>query len=609
MFIRLAYVKIEYNEEYYYKAIDLWTRNIKTNLQRGLIYDRNNNLIVGNQVTNTVYVIPKQIKDKRLVAEKLSTILKVDENTIFNDINKNVSIVELKKYGKNISITNAIEISKLNLKGVYLLNDSIRDYVYGNVLAQTLGIVGVDNQGITGLEHIYDEIIKGSSNILNIYTDGHGNLLNDFPISYNESDLGYNLYLTIDIGLQLSLERVMHNAFIKYNAEWILGLVMNPKTSEIYAIGNYPTFDMKNYQEFNQELYNRNLPIFQSYEPGSTWKFVTFSAGLEEHVFSLDEEFYDPGYYIVDGVRIRDWKAGGHGKETYLNVIENSCNPGFINIGLRLGKEKLFSYIEKYGFGSKTNIDLLGESTGIIFDINNIGNVELATTSFGQGVSVTPIQLVNAFSAGINGGILNKPYIVKGIGKTNSNYIETKPKEVRRVISEETSKTLSYALESVVARGTGRSSYIEGYRVGGKTGTAQVVKDGKYSSGEYILSFIGAGPMDDPEVVCYIAIKSPKNTIQYGGVVAAPLVKEVLIDAFTILGIDKRNNGIEFIPRYYIDKRVFNVENYIGKTIKEINRYTNYEIIIEGTGNKVIAQLPEYGEKIVEGGYVILYTD
>jgi len=609
LFIRLAYVKIEYNEEYYYKALDLWTRNVKSNLQRGEIYDRNNNLIVGNKITNTVYVIPKQVVDKRATSKELSKILNVDENKIFNDINKNVSIVELKKYGKNLDFATATAISKLNIKGVYLLNDSVRDYVYGNTLAQTLGIVGIDNQGITGLEYIYDELIKGSSNILNIYSDGHGNLLDDFSISYNESELGYNLYLTIDLAIQLSLERVMYNAYTKYDAEWILGLVMNPKTSEIYAIGNYPTFDLNNYQDYNQELYNRNLPIFQSYEPGSTWKFVTFSAGLEEKVFSLEEEFYDPGYYIVDGVRIRDWKAGGHGKETYLNVIENSCNPGFINIGLRLGKEKLFSYIDKYGFGKKTGIDLLGESSGIIFDLDNVGNVELATTAFGQGVSVTPIQLVNAFSAGINGGMLNKPFIVKGIGKSYNDMIETNVKNVRRVISEDTSKTLAYALESVVARGTGRSSYIDGYRVGGKTGTAQVVKDGKYSEGDYILSFIGAGPMDDPEVVCYIAIKHPKNTIQYGGVVAAPLVQEVLIDAFSILGTEKRSDGIEFNPRYYIDKKTFVVDSYVGKKISQINRYTNYEIIIEGTGDEIIAQLPGAGEKIIEGGYVILYTN
>jgi stage V sporulation protein D (sporulation-specific penicillin-binding protein) len=258
LFIRLAYVKIEYNDEYYYKALDLWTRNIKSNLQRGEIYDRNNNLIVGNKITNTVYVIPKQINDKRATSKALANIFGVDENIIFNDINKNVSIVELKKYGKNIDFSKATAISKLNIKGVYLLNDSVRDYAYGNTLAQTLGIVGIDNQGITGLEYIYDELIKGSTNTLNIYTDGHGNLLDDFSIDYKENELGYNLYLTIDLAIQLSLERVMYNAYTKYDAEWILGLVMNPKTSEIYAIANYPTFDLNNYQEYDQELYNRN---------------------------------------------------------------------------------------------------------------------------------------------------------------------------------------------------------------------------------------------------------------------------------------------------------------------------------------------------------------
>ena len=608
LIIRLGYIKIAYNEEYYNKAMDLWTRNIKSNVQRGNIYDRNNNLIVGSRITNSVFVIPSQVKDKTKTAKLLANILNSDYNSILTEISKNTSIVQLKKDGRNISIEKATKIVELNLDGVYLITDSVRDYLYDDLLAPTIGIVGSDNQGITGLEYVYDSLIGVEKNILNLYTDAHGNSLLDFTTSYNKSTLSNNLYLTVDLAIQLSLERVLKEAVSKYDPEWILGIVMNPKTSEIYAIANLPSFDLENYQEYSQELYNRNLPIFMSYEPGSTWKFVTFSAGLEEEVFSLDETFYDPGYYVVDGVKIKDWKVGGHGKETYLNVIENSCNPGFINIGLRLGKDKLFSYIENYGFGKKTGVDLLGESSGIIFNKEKIGNVELATTSFGQGVSVTPIQLVNAFSAAINGGILHKPYIVKGIGTSYYEMVETKNEIINQVISSETSKKLAYSLESVVARGTGRGAYISDARIGGKTGTAQVVKDGKYSEGEYILSFIGAGPMDDPEVVCYIAIKSPKNTIQYGGVVAAPLVKEVLIDCYSILDIPYRNDGIEFVPRYYIDKRLFTVDNYVGLDIKKINKYTNYESIIEGTGSKVLAQMPDAGEKIIEGGYVILYT-
>ena len=608
LIIRLGYIKIAYNEEYYNKAMDLWTRNIKSNVQRGNIYDRNNNLIVGSRITNSVFVIPSQVKDKTKTAKILANILNSDYNSILTEISKNTSIVQLKKDGRNISIEKATKIVELNLDGVYLITDSVRDYVYDDLLAPTIGIVGSDNQGITGLEYVYDSLIGVEKNILNLYTDAHGNSLLDFTTSYNKSTLSNNLYLTVDLAIQLSLERVLKEAVNKYDPEWILGIVMNPKTSEIYAIANLPSFDLENYQEYSQELYNRNLPIFMSYEPGSTWKFVTFSAGLEEEVFSLDETFYDPGYYVVDNVKIKDWKAGGHGKETYLNVIENSCNPGFINIGLRLGKDKLFSYIENYGFGKKTGVDLLGESSGIIFNKEKIGNVELATTSFGQGVSVTPIQLVNAFSAAINGGILHKPYIVKGVGQSFYEIIENKSVELSRVISSNTSKTLSTSLESVVARGTGRSAYIANARIGGKTGTAQVVKDGKYSDGEYILSFIGAGPMDDAEVVCYIAIKNAKNTIQYGGVVAAPLVKEVLIDCYSILDINLKYDGIEYNPRYYIDKRLFTVENYVGLDVKKINKYTNYEIIIEGNGTKVLAQLPDAGEKIIEGGYVILYT-
>ena len=229
---------------------------------------------------------------------------------------------------------------------------------------------------------------------------------------------GFDLYLTVDLDIQICLERVLDNALARYNPDEIIALVMDPKTSEILAIASRPTFNPSRYQDYDQAVYNRNLPFWKSFEPGSTFKVVTFAAGLEEKVFSLEENFYDPGYALVDGARIRDWKAGGHGKQTFLQVIQNSCNPGFVEIGLRLGKQKFFEYVNLFGFGQKTGIDLLGESTGIIFNPAKIGQVELATSAFGQGISVTPIQLVNAACAAVNGGYLNQPTILKGLASS-----------------------------------------------------------------------------------------------------------------------------------------------------------------------------------------------
>ena len=502
----------------------------------------------------------------------------------------------------------ALEIAKANLQGVYIVGDTTRYYPYHSLLAQVLGITGVDNQGITGIEAMYDEYLAGDIGALQVFTDAHGDVIFDMTSLYDKAEQGNDVYLTIDLNLQISLERILDNAMIQYNPDEIAGIAMNPKTGEILAMASRPTFDPSHYQDYNQEIYNRNIPIWKCYEPGSTFKIVTFSAGIEEGIFNLDDVFYDPGYAVVDGARLRDWKAGGHGKETYLEVLQNSCNPGFVSIGLKLGKERFFTYLSNYGFGKKTGIDLLGESDGIIFNPDKIGNVELATSAFGQGNSVTMIQLVNAASAAVNGGLLMKPYILKEI-KTNKSILQkNEPTIIRRVISEATSKKTANALECVVALGTGRGSYVEGLRVGGKTGTAQIAENGRYVSGKYILSFLGIAPMDDPEVAIMITVLNPKNTIQYGGVVVAPMVKEFLTESISILDIAKRDNGVALSPRYWIDKNIYTVDDYIGMKTKKLPLSSKYQFIVYGNGDTVRTQIPEPGEKIIEGGYVIIYT-
>ena len=347
---------------------------------------------------------------------------------------------------------------------------------------------------------------------------------------------------------------------------------------------------MKNLVKLRVE--KENLPIWKNYEPGSVQKIITYAAGLEENVFKMDETYNDPGYLIIDGVRIKDWKVGGHGTETFLQVIENSCNPGFMTIGMRLGKDKLFKYIKNFGLGSKTGIDLLGESSGILFNEEKIGNVELATASFGQGNAVTAIQLVNAASAAVNGGILHKPYVLSKIVREDELILKKEAEMIRRVISNETSEKVKYALESVASRGTARGAFIDGYRVGGKTGTAQIAENGGYVSGKYILSFMGIAPMNDPEVLIYLAITNPKNTIQYGGVVCAPIVKEALQESFPILNIKPSNDGISLDARYYIDKRIFLVDDYLGMKVKSLPYTNKYNFIIEGNGNIISSQDP-----------------
>lgn len=607
--IRLAFVQFVSSKEIIEKAYDLWSRNIPVEGQRGIIYDRNGKPIVNNKLAPSVGVIPRQIENKEEVAQFLSEVLEVEYDEILRHITKNVSVEMIKPEGRKLTIEQAKKIIDKNYKGVYIVGDTRRNYLYDNYLAHVLGFVGIDNQGITGIEYIYDDYLMGSHGHSSYFTDAKGGALSQLYGIYEAPTKGMDIYLTIDIDLQILLERVLENTNARYQPDQMLGLMMNPKTGEILAMASYPSYDPENYQAYDQEIYNRNLPIWMSFEPGSTFKIVTFSAGLEEGVFKLDDTFYDPGYKMIGKTRIKDWKAGGHGLQTFLEVIQNSCNPGFMEIGERLGKERLFSYIEKYGFGKKTGVDLLGESTGIVFDLDNVGPVELATASFGQGNSVTPIQLVNATSAAINGGILYQPYVLKEVRMpiTNELIYEQKPKPIRRVISEETSKLMRYALENVVAKGTGRNAFIDGYRVGGKTGTAQKAVDGVYLENNYILSFVGAAPMNDPKLVVYVAIDNPKNTIQYGGVVAAPIVKEIMQEALQILGIPKQKDQIEKDLRWGLDIRYYVVPDLIGKKKNELPPAIYYRYEFLGEGNVVKFQSPEPYEKIPEGSTILLY--
>lgn len=609
--VRVGYVQVVKGEVYIDRAFKLWTRNIPVSTQRGKIFDCNGKLIVGNTLAPTVSIIPKQVKDKEYTMEKLAALLGVKKEKIAPHFQKNVSVEIIKPAGKNISLETAKKIIAADLDGVYVSSDVVRYYPYGNTLSHVLGIVGIDNQGITGVEYIYDNFLMGRPGSQNIYTDAHGNKYPNLTGTYTVPASGFDLYLTIDIDIQLTLERVLDNAAALYDPVEVFGLVMNPKTAEILAMASRPNFDLQNYQQYDQELFNRNLPIWKSFEPGSTFKIVTYAAGLEEKVFSLDERFYDSGSISIDGARIRCWKAGGHGDQDFVEVIQNSCNPGFVTIGLRLGKERLFSYIDAFGFGKKTGVDLLGESTGIVFNPDKIGNVETATSAFGQGNTVTPIQLINAANAAVNGGVLNTPHILKGFGipGTNTLIFQQDTKFVRRVISEETSAVMRDVLERVVALGTARSAYIEGYRVGGKTGTAQIPIDGVYVPGKYILSFLGIAPMNDPRVSAYIAINQPKTSIQYGGVIVAPMLKEVLLDSLSLLDVEKQEGGIPRDSRWWVDKFLYTVDDYIGRNPKTIGFHPHYRIKIVGDGDIIIAQSPEPGQKIVQDGYVILYTD
>lgn len=593
--LKVFYIQVFQYQKLNSLANDLWQRNLPITPDRGLILDRNGKVLASNITTTSLYLVPNQIKNKEEVAKTLSEILEVPYDEMYKHVSKRTSIERVHPEGRQLSFEIADKINSYNYDGIYLLKEAKRYYPYNDLLSHVLGYVGIDNQGLSGLELKYNEELTGTSGSIKYYSDAKGNRLNKAE-EYKEAICGNNVYLTIDLDLQQSVERELDNAVAKYNPEHALAIAINPKTGEILAMASRPSYNPNEYQTYTQEVLSRNLPIWMTYEPGSTMKITTLSAAINEGVVNLfTDTFFDSGSINVDGATIHCWKSGGHGAQTFLNVVENSCNPGFVNLGFRLGKEKLFKYIKDFGFGEKTGIDLTGEAKGILFDLDRVGNVELATTAFGQGISVTPIQQVRSVSAAINGGTLYQPYIVKRVenATTKETISEVNPTVIRQVITEESSKLVRFALENVVAHGSGRNAYIENYRIGGKTGTAQKVNNGRYMVGNYILSFIGFLPADDPEIVLYVAVDNPKGVTQYGGVVAAPIAKAIFSSYIEMNNVPKSKDTI---PKTYnwLDTKYSILPNVIGKTIKEANNILkDYKIEYSGEGNKVIYQSPE----------------
>lgn len=607
--------KVFYIEVIDYKKLNslasgLWSRNLPIEADRGNIYTVDGEAIASNLTTTSLVFIPNQIKNKNLVAEKISEILDVPKSKIEEHLYKKSMMERVHPEGRRLSYKIADKIENLHFDGVYLLKESKRYYPHNEMLSHVLGYVGIDNQGLSGLELEYDDILTGEYGSIQYFSDAKGNNLERNSV-YVEPEDGLDIYLTVDYGIQSSIERELDNVVLRYNPDGAWAIAMDPNTGEILGMSSRPNFNPNSYKDYDTETINRNMAIWASYEPGSTFKILTLSAAVNEgKVDLLKDTFYDGGSVNVGGARIKCWKHGGHGSQTFLEVVQNSCNPGFVELGNRLGKETLFDYINKFGYGKKTGIDLNGEATGILFSLDKVGPVELATTAFGQGVSVTALQQVVAVSAAINGGTLYKPYIVKRVAYHENGQIikEVKPTIVRdNIVTKDTSEKVRMTLESVVSLGTGRNAYIDGYRVGGKTGTAQKVNNGIYMQGNYIVSFIGFLPANDPKIVVYLAIDNPKGVTQYGGTVSAPIVKNIMEDAITSLNIEKQDGGTEKKYQWY-DKKYYTVPNVVGKSKKEAtSMLKSFSVEYSGSGDVVVNQSPDSDSRIAEGEKVRLY--
>ncbi|NEU29471.1 stage V sporulation protein D [bacterium LRH843] len=608
--LRLGYVQFAIGNWLTDRAEDSWSRDVPFEAKRGEIRDRNDVVLATNVSAPSVLVVPRQVDDPVVAAEKLASVLQMDRQKVYELITKKASIVRLNPEGRKMAKEKANEVRDLRLPGVYIAEDSKRHYPFGSYLSHVLGFAGIDNQGLTGLEAYYDENLKGEKGHVSFFATAKGSRMPNLADEYFAPVNGLDLRLTIDSRVQTIIERELDIAEATYNPDGAIAIAMNPNTGEILGMSSRPDYNPENFRNVPPEIYNQNKPVWMQYEPGSTFKIITLAAAIEEgEVDLLKDSYYDRGSIEVAGRHLRCWKKGGHGQQSFLEVVQNSCNPGFVVLGERLGKDRLFDYIENFGFGKKTGIDLQGEGTGILFKRDRVGPLEQATTAFGQGVAVTPLQQVAAVSAAINGGYLYQPFLAKEwIDPLTGEVVDEQvPVMKRQVISKETSKEVRYALESVVAQGTGKGAFVDGYRVGGKTGTAQKAKDGRYLENNHIVAFIGFAPADDPQIVVYVAIDNPKDTVQFGGVVAAPIVGKIIGDSLRAMGVEKREGQIEK-ELIWSDQPLIEVPDLIGRTQREINEsYYELRADIAGEGKYVLTQSPEPGVKVPAGSTIRLY--
>ena len=547
---RLVWLMI-FDAEYYQElAQDLHEREREIKAARGEIVDRNGVVLAANRTVCTISVIHSQIEDPEKVIEVLCAELGLEESEVREKVEK---VSSMEKIKTNVDKETGDRIREYDLAGVKVDEDYKRYYPFDDLASRVLGFTGGDNQGIIGLEVKYEDYLKGTNGTILTVTDARGVELDTVAEDRIEPVAGETLQVSLDYNIQAYCQQAAENVLEEKQAEAVSILLMDPRNGEIYAMVNVPEFDLNDPYELNtggdaaslsdeelQEQLNqmwRNRCINDTYEPGSTFKIITASACLEEGVVSLDDTFVCPGYRIVEDRKIRCHKVGGHGQETFVQGIQNSCNPVFMDIGLRLGSDRFYDYFEKFGLLKLTNVDLPGEAGTIMHRKEDIGTVELATMTFGQSFQVTPVQMAVTVSSIINGGIRVTPHVGTAVLDENGNMIEEFEYEVEKdIVSEKTSETMRMLLESVVSEGSGKNAYIEGYSIGGKTATSQTLPR---SANKYISSFIGFAPADDPQILGIVIIHDPQG-VYYGGTIAAPVLRDIYDNVLPYLGIEKK---------------------------------------------------------------------
>lgn len=551
----MFYIQIVQGKDLQSKAIDQWTRDLPVAASRGLIVDRNGVVLADNSEVYAVYLRCRLLGDADKTAEVLAETLDMDENALKEKIRTHAtSEITVKKKVNKSAIA---KLKEYDLPGVYFTTDSKRVYPYGDMLCQILGYTSVDGAGQSGLELRYDEYLKGYDGEILYESDLTGVDIDGKSARYIRATDGLNVRLTIDYEIQRICDAVTQAAYLEYSPKTAAIIVIDPSNGQILAVSENPSYDLNDVPRNDAELLNkasRCSLIVDSYEPGSTFKVLTAAANIEEYLngnpkaFSLNYVFNSSRYRIVDGKKIKCWSNHANGKHSNENLamaLNNSCNPCFVDIGLSLGKEKMYEYIEKFGYGKTTGVDFNGETSGMLVPESAVKNGDIARISFGQTIAVTPLQLACATAAAVNGGTYYEPYFVKDIYDKNGRIAEIiNPKAKRRVISEKASRILAGYLEGVVRDGSGKQAYIAGYKVGGKTGTAQKFENGVLSVGKNVMSFVGFFPANNPKYLALAIVDEP-NGGRYGSTVAAPLVKKVfegIIESKNIKAFEKVEN-------------------------------------------------------------------
>ena len=602
--VRLFVLQIVNGSSLQLRATDQWTRDLAIVAPRGSIYDRTGSTLAVSYTTYNVYVRAREETSPSKTATLLSQALELDFSTVYQKVsNRKVSevLIKMQVDGETAEI-----IYNYKLNGVYLAENSDRYYPNGNLLTQVLGFISVDNVGQTGVEAYYNDYLKGSDGYSYVQSDLQGKEIGGSLRYYYPASAGSNLTLTIDSKMQLIVEQTLEQIMEEQKAKGVAGMIMNAKTGEILALSNKPSFDLNDVPRDDLEALfdqSRVKLVTDIYEPGSTFKILTVAAALEAGVCSLDDTFYCPGYRIIDGVRIRCWRTIGHGNQTLAEAFSNSCNCCFMDLALRLGVDRFYEYMTKFGLGVKTGIDIAGEGSGMLMAKSLVKNVDLARMGFGHAVALTPIQLLTAVAGIINGGTYNQPRILKSVSKDGETTEIEGTTRTQNLVSAQTSAIVNSLLEGAENK-TGKYTFVEGYNVGGKTGTAQKYSEsGGIDQGKYISSFIGTYPADNPEYLVFVMVDEPGAGAYYGSIVAAPYGKIIFTELFDYLNEEKQDPSV--VTEYVT------MPNLVGLSLtdaavelKKIGLY--YEL--DGEGEYVTAQLPPPNTSIQVGTTIVLIT-